>query len=363
MSQRAQDILIIGGYGLVGRQVAAFLAPLLPGRLVLAGRNRSRAEAEARRLGHGCQARQLNIYATQADDLDGISQVLVCVDQTDTGFIQHCLEAGVDYLDITASLPWLQRLARDWDEPARQHGARGLISLGTTPGLTNLLAARLAKDNPETTRIDLLIEFGTGDIHGDAALDWMFDHLGERYEVADGDGHRLVRAFVDSRRLGGRRSYRFNLPDQHVLAQSLSPMSVHSWVRFSSAPLTQIIAWACRLGLGKALQRPWLRRLAKAGFARLAYGDDRCTLVAECPVSGESPAWLALSAAGEARLTAAVAAASLLWLRQHQLTAGIHHLHQALSLDDLLPILSTWLPELKLTGSNLSQTPNLSRKP
>jgi NAD(P)-dependent dehydrogenase (short-subunit alcohol dehydrogenase family) len=39
-----QDILIVGGYGVVGRRIAAELGPDYPGRVIVAGRSRARAD-------------------------------------------------------------------------------------------------------------------------------------------------------------------------------------------------------------------------------------------------------------------------------------------------------------------------------
>ncbi len=50
-------ILIVGGYGQVGRMIAERLAPEFPGGLVLAGRNLDKAEIAAAEVGYGTEAR------------------------------------------------------------------------------------------------------------------------------------------------------------------------------------------------------------------------------------------------------------------------------------------------------------------
>jgi saccharopine dehydrogenase-like NADP-dependent oxidoreductase len=54
-SMIAKDILIVGGYGTVGRRIAADLAPDAPGRIVEAGRSGERATAFAATLGYGAR--------------------------------------------------------------------------------------------------------------------------------------------------------------------------------------------------------------------------------------------------------------------------------------------------------------------
>ncbi|GGX68344.1 saccharopine dehydrogenase NADP-binding domain-containing protein [Saccharospirillum salsuginis] len=356
MAKQADDILIVGGYGSVGRHLAAWLAPVFPDRLVIAGRRLDAARAAAQAVGYGCRARALDLAQPPADaDLGEVGQVVVCVDQVDTAFARLCLTKGIDYLDITASLEWLQRLTA-FDELARETGASGLISLGTTPGLTNQMGAWIAGHADGAHRLDLLVEFGTGETHGDAALDWMFDHLNDRFEVREEGRWRTVRGFGEKRRFRGngkrgRWGYRFNLPDQQILATDLAIPTVGTWVRFSSTPLTALIALTTRLGVVRLLKWPLARRWVKRGFSQLAYGSDCCTLVAESRSAIGQRQWLVLSARQETRLTAAVAAASLVWLRTRGLPGGVHHLHQVLTLDDLLPQLRQWLPDLELDSS------------
>ena len=356
MEKHADDILIVGGYGCVGRHLAAWLAPAFPDRLVIAGRRLDAARAAAQAVGHGCRARALDLTQRPAESgLDDVGQVVVCVDQVDTAFAQLCLARGVDYLDITASLEWLHKLTA-FDGLARETGACGLISLGTTPGLSNQMGAWIAGHTDGTQRLDLLVEFGTGETHGDAALDWMFDHLDDRFEVRQEGRWRTVRGFGEKRRFRvdghrGRPAYRFNLPDQQILATDLALPTVGTWVRFRSATLTALVALSTRLGLARLLKRSQVRRWAKRGFNRLAYGSDRCTLVAESRSARGPHHWVSLSARQESRITAAVVGASLIQLRTRGLAGGVHHLHQALTLEDLLPQLRQWLPDLQLDSN------------
>ena len=55
---KGTDLLITGGYGTVGRRVAADLAPDYPGRVVVAGRSLEKAARLAAELGHGVRGRR-----------------------------------------------------------------------------------------------------------------------------------------------------------------------------------------------------------------------------------------------------------------------------------------------------------------
>jgi saccharopine dehydrogenase-like NADP-dependent oxidoreductase len=50
----------------VGRRIAADLAPDYPGRVVVGGRNLSRANETANAIGHGMRGRQIDILDTRS---------------------------------------------------------------------------------------------------------------------------------------------------------------------------------------------------------------------------------------------------------------------------------------------------------
>jgi len=53
-----QDILIVGGYGVVGLRIAPDIGSDYPGRVVVAGRSLARADNAARGIGHGVRGRK-----------------------------------------------------------------------------------------------------------------------------------------------------------------------------------------------------------------------------------------------------------------------------------------------------------------
>ena len=80
---KGADILITGGYGTVGRRVAADLAPEYPGRLVVAGRSAEKAARLAAELGHGVRGRRVDVGEPASIEaaLEGVGVVVSCIDQ------------------------------------------------------------------------------------------------------------------------------------------------------------------------------------------------------------------------------------------------------------------------------------------
>ena len=63
------DILVVGGYGVVGRRIAALLAPAYPGRVVIGGRSLQRAQAACPQIGSGAKARRMDIESRESSKL------------------------------------------------------------------------------------------------------------------------------------------------------------------------------------------------------------------------------------------------------------------------------------------------------
>lgn len=87
-----REILIVGGYGEVGRRIAVELAPLYPGRIVIGGRHADRANAAAAALGHGVQARVVDVRdpASVRAAVENAIVVVSCIDQPG----RHLLQAA-----------------------------------------------------------------------------------------------------------------------------------------------------------------------------------------------------------------------------------------------------------------------------
>jgi short subunit dehydrogenase-like uncharacterized protein len=348
-------ILIIGGYGQVGRAVADRLAPLFPGRVAVAGRSAAKAKTAAAGIGHGAEGREVDIFAADsAAALDGVALVLVCLDQTDTAFVEQCLARGVLYLDISAEYAFLSKVER-LDGVARKTGATALLSVGVAPGLTNLLAARAAARMERVDRIDILLEFGLGDHHGQAAVEWMFDNLDAEYEVRENGRKKSVRSFGDSQefRLPGaktaRATYRFNFPDQHVIGRTLDVPSVSTWIRFDDRLSTWAFAKSSQIGLGRLLRRRWWRRLAVWLFMNVHMGSDVCGVEVRATgrtKDGNETLTLGIVGRKEALMTAIVAAETARQALTGELAPGVFHSEQAVALEPVIAALRRELPDM-----------------
>jgi saccharopine dehydrogenase-like NADP-dependent oxidoreductase len=92
-----QGVLIAGGYGVVGRRLAADLAPDYPGRVIVAGRSQERAQAAAAGIGYGVRGRSLDIAdpASIANAFIDVGAVVSCIDQPDRKLLWAALRRGL----------------------------------------------------------------------------------------------------------------------------------------------------------------------------------------------------------------------------------------------------------------------------
>ncbi len=339
----------------MGRLIADRLAPGFPGRVVLAGRNRAKAQSAAAAIGHGVEGRHIDVLDTKGNHaLDEVRLVLSCLDQADTKLVEQCLARGIDYVDISANYEFLLNVAK-FDSLAKQENARVLLSVGVAPGLTNMLAARLRSRMESVDRIDILLEIGLGDDHGKAAVEWMFDSFDSEFQVLEAGQLRSVRSFDESMsiRLPGqaakRSAYRFGFPDQLVIARSLDVPTVSTWVRFDNRMVTWLFAKASRAGLGCLLRLGLLRKLAVWLFMKIHWGSDICGIgVRAMGRSSGGSQTLILGVIGrrEAVMTAIVAAESVRQLLSGRLEPGVYHSDQAIALNPVVSALKNEIPDL-----------------
>lgn len=248
-SRPGDRVLVVGGAGQVGRTIVAALAPLLPGRVVVAGRSLERARAAADAAGHGVTALQFDVAdPALAADPPPAAAVVMCIDDRSPQLVAAWLARGVHYVDVTATAARIAEL-EPLDDVARDGGATALLSVGVAPGLTNLLAAHVATGFDAPPEVELLVQLGLGDAHGPAAVAWTLDAM------ADPAALREARSFALPGRRRPLRAYRFPFPEQDVLPRTLGVAAASSWFALDPAPATRLLALSARAGAGRLLAR------------------------------------------------------------------------------------------------------------
>ncbi|WP_027999081.1 NAD(P)H-binding protein [Sinorhizobium arboris] len=343
-------ILIVGGYGHVGRLVAEKLIATGRLKIRLAGRDAEKARMLAAKL--GCEARRVDLHEpdTWEAALDGVTIVLVCIDQPDGKFAAHVLQRGCTYLDITASDGFFRKVEK-LDGEARSSSSRALLSVGLAPGLTNLLVKACAEhlDHPVGARIGIML--GLGDAHGPAAVDWTLEQF--RSDRLEGGVETM--AFGRPSRLHPAMPVGF--ADQYVVRRTLGLEETKSVLTFDSPAMSRLAFMLLRI----AANNRWLEKIVRKTMPYMPIGSDRVVLAVEVygTRDGRPETWCALlEGRKEAGITALVAALAVFHLLDNKIEPGVHHIEEVLSIDAVMPELQKngvqiYLPECTVPGHGL----------
>lgn len=339
MQQRENgDILIVGGYGAVGRVIAGRLVAQFPGQAVVAGRSYDKANALAQALGKKARPLQLDVFSAHEtpEVLDGVALVVMCLDQPHTRFVEMCLQNGVSYVDVTASVDFLRRVEA-LDGVAKSGGGTAVLSVGLAPGLTNLLARYAQLQLDEVTHLDIHVLLGLGEAHGEAAVRWMVENLNSTFTVQEDGRPKQVSSFSDGKQtqfpdgLGRRTTYRFDFPDQHVLPRTLGIPSVSSRVGFDSVMVTDLVALGKKMGLFRLLRYRRAREALVKWLTAVHFGSELFVIQVDArgTLNGQDQvATYAVTGEKEADFTGLVAAQVAERLMTADYPAGVFHIEQ-----------------------------------
>jgi hypothetical protein len=286
-------VLVVGGAGAFGSRLCAGLAATLDCEIVLAGRDRDRAERACARL------RRLHPDATlSALALDGSRAtagalaelgVAVAVDAAGPyrpgayGFAQACIGAGVPYIDLADGRAFVAGFSAALDAAARRAGVPALCGASSTPALSNAALDALARDWRAVTAVEVAISPGNRAPRGLSVFASILAYVGRPVRIrrdgawseAPGWGLTVTRPMVE---LGRRRLSLCETPDLDILPArrpelrtalfraGLELRILHDGLRLAALPV--------RAGLLPSLV-PLARafRWAATGFERL--GSDR----------------------------------------------------------------------------------------
>jgi saccharopine dehydrogenase (NAD+, L-lysine-forming) len=311
------DILVVGGYGVVGRRISAQLAPRFPDRVVIAGRDQRRAEALCHELGHGARARRIDVddLASIGPALDGAGTVITCVAQRELHLLRTSIARGVAYTDIAPRLAFWQG-AEEMASEARRTGARIVLGAGLSPGISNMMARQLANAVGRVDHIETAILLSLGDEYGPDSLHHVLEAMTQPFSVLEDARRRHALPFSEGKRvrfpapLGPRRAYLFPWSDVVYYPRTLGARTAIG--RFALDP-----RWTGRLasllvhaGAPRWLKRAGLLQANRRAIERLArrYADHDWFALVVTVGAGDRVMKMSLAGQRQADATAAGAA-------------------------------------------------------
>lgn len=324
-------ILIIGGYGAVGRVISTYLAEKFPHKVIIAGRDGNKAADLAAMLHHNATAMSIDISHPEAAELPpDVRIVVMCLDLPDISFARHCILRGIHYIDITASHDILKQL-ETLDTEARQHDTGVLLSIGLAPGITNLLAAHTATVGHLPRKTDIFVLLGLGEAHGDKAFQWTFNNIHTTYTIGTSVSGSTVKSFTDGRTThlaGKRKFYLFNFSDQHTLSSAFHNIPVRTRLAFDSRMLTTAMAWLRRTGLTALYRLPLVQRWMTRIFRSVKMGSDIFGVKAITTFADGTTIAASLEGHGEGEATGLTAALLVQKMYEGAPPPGVSHIQE-----------------------------------
>lgn len=354
-------IIVVGGYGHVGRTICKELGEKYPGFVYAAGRNQDRAEQFCQTTGGKVRPLQVDISEpTDPNMLAQVKLVIMCLDQRDPAFVRSCFQTGTHYIDVSANGPFLAQVEQ-WRTEAEDNGATAVLSVGLAPGLTNLLALQAQKLLDEATVIELAIMLGLGDQHGKAAIEWTVDNLSTSFEILENNRIVTVNSFTDGRRvdfgseLGQKKAYRFPFSDQQTLARTLGVPSISTRLCFDSAGVTALMAGVRASGISRLLTGKWVRNTTIGCLGKLRFGGEKFAIKVDAQGRrGNENARVEclLDGKNQSNMTAKVAVAVADDIYRSTFPFGVYHIEQLFELKNM----QDWLQheasiEIRMNGN------------
>lgn len=178
-------VVVLGGYGTFGRLIAASLCRHPGVRVVVAGRDRHRAETLCRTLGPAAVAEQLDCHA--ADFAHRITALAPAVVVDTVGPFQSrnyttaaaCVRAGAHYIDLADSREYVMGIVT-LDALCRERGVLAASGASTCPAMSTAVADEIGADLRSVESLSVGIAPGHRQPRGLATVRAVLSSCGRR---------------------------------------------------------------------------------------------------------------------------------------------------------------------------------------
>jgi len=176
-----KPIIVVGGYGAVGRYIVADLHHMLPkARIIVAGRSLPKAQSFADTFDDRVTAATVDV-TSESSTSAAFAQSSLVILNTEAGAetaARICIEQGISLITVAASVPLIRAIAT-MHRAARAGDVALVTEVGLAPGLLNLMAHQIMADQPDARFLDLVIQLAMAGDHGPEAMAWTIARSNE----------------------------------------------------------------------------------------------------------------------------------------------------------------------------------------
>ncbi|MEU6330369.1 saccharopine dehydrogenase [Streptomyces sp. NPDC047049] len=335
-------VLVVGGYGTVGGELARLAAPYWP--LVLTGRTPERGRALAEEL--GAQVRRWDL-SDPAPFSAKVRAVISAVNDPADRVLLAATRGGVPYVDLTR---WTTRLQRAVAVAAVEAPrAPVLLSSGWMGGVSGLVAAALAAELGGASAVEIAIRYDLKDRAGADSVEFM-DRLGLDYEVTEGGRRRMIMPLsgVGHVVVGGHRTKvaRIDTPEQFTLPLVLGVDTAVTRIGFSANSSTSVLLALKRTGFFRWGRGDRFESVRRSMLYAPGEGGSALLRIDVHGRSGERRTATVADPAGQAHLTAL---GGLLGLRRALGTDGAAA-PRGVAFPEMVPTPQDVIPALEKAG-------------
>ena len=229
-----KKILLLGGYGVLGRQICTMLAPDTAMECVVAGRDARRGQACADSLGVRFQAVDMANPPALRAALDGVFAVVdTCgpFQGRTYSVAEACIAQGVHYVDVADARSYVEGFAR-LNESASERGCLLVTGAGTLLAVTSALVDSMIGHFDRITEIHIAISTGNRDARGPASLRSLLSYAGLPLPVMEQGNWRTHYGWSRPQNIrfpapvGKRRVYLVDTPDLDIFPQRYAAHTV-----------------------------------------------------------------------------------------------------------------------------------------
>jgi saccharopine dehydrogenase-like NADP-dependent oxidoreductase len=262
--QDEKAVLIVGGYGIVGTQIATILRqryPKMP--LIIAGRDLKKAKQFANNLGYAQGIAMDVTTVNQITPLNGILAGVVAVTNDPHNYILlDTVRNDIPYIDVTR---WTARLKEAIIRISGEDITQPIIfSSAWMAGTAALLAKKVSEQFSAIDTIDIDILFSLKDKAGPNSIEFV-DQLGTPYNVFDNGNIKTVKPMTDPKYVNfesgfGTKAYRLDTPDQLTLPMFSTAKSVSTRITYDDKHTVGFLSFMVRSGFWRIINRPLFKK-------------------------------------------------------------------------------------------------------
>ncbi|MBI6548121.1 saccharopine dehydrogenase family protein [Xenorhabdus lircayensis] len=251
------SVLLVGGYGVVGQQVAQILNQYRPDlQLVIAGRDINKAKKASKNLKNS-RGLSFDVENPYLPDELKIDIVLALVNDPQDKLLHFAHQNNIAYVDITR---WTERLQVALSKATIMQNQKRSTMVFASSWMASIVATLIndiSKSFSSIDSIDMSVLYALNDKAGPNSIDYM-DRLTIPFTVKQNGKYQKILPFSDERTVlfsdgNSHKVFRIDMPEQFIFPIITNAQTVATRIGFDDPKSNQLLAFLVKKGIWKLL--------------------------------------------------------------------------------------------------------------